>query len=121
MEEVNHPLASQVLQSSVYIDDCVSGADSVDASLRLQTELISLLKKRGFELRKWASNFPSILSAVPADYSQISFESEGPSFLKVLILQWDPKSDVFFFSYSPIETTCTKRKILSEIAKIFDP
>lgn len=72
-------------------------------------------------MRKWASNCPSILSAVPADYSQISFESEGPSFLKVLGLQWDPKSDVFSFSYSPIETTCTKRKILSEIAKIFDP
>lgn len=121
IEQENYPLASKVIQSSVYIDDCVAGADDLKAALNLQNDLILLLKKGGFELRKWASNCPDILSNVPSENTQISFDTDGPTFLKVLGLQWDPKSDFFSYSFNPIDSLCTKRSILSQIARIFDP
>lgn len=120
IEQENHPLASQVLQESVYVDDCVSGAVSIQSALLLQSELITLLEKGCFELRKWASNEPALLAAVPSSHAQISFESEGPTYVKVLGLQWNPSLDVFTYSCSPIEASCTKRNVLSQIARIFD-
>lgn len=123
LEQDNHPLASKVLQNSVYIDDCVSGADSLESALHLQTELIALLKKGGFELRKWASNHSAILSAVPSTDTQmpLNFDTEGPNFIKVLGLQWNPDLDVFSYSFTPLESICTKRGVLSQIARIFEP
>lgn len=123
LEQQNYPLASKALKESLYIDDCVLGADSIESALQLQSELIALLEKGGFELRKWASNKPEIMAAVPHSNIQmpLNFESEGPFFIKVLGLQWDPTLDIFTYSFSPIESECTKRSILSQIARIFDP
>lgn len=41
--------------------------------------------------------------------------------LKVLGLKWDPKSDTFSFNTKPSSTILTKRKVLSDIANVFDP
>lgn len=122
-ERNNHPLAAKVLDESVYVDDCVAGAESVKDILKLQQELISLLEKGGFELRKWASNCSELLSAVKAIDPQmpLTFDSDGPNFVKVLGLQWHPQNDIFSYCYTPINVPCTKRNILSQIARIFDP
>lgn len=53
--------------------------------------------------------------------TQISFDTDGPTFLKDLGLQWDPKSDFFSYSFQPIDYLCTKRNILSQIARLLDP
>lgn len=123
LEHNNHPQASEALQNSIYVDDCLLGSDSVESALHLQSELITLLQKGGFELRKWASNRPEILSAVPHSHLQmpINFDSEGPTFIKVLGLQWNPNLDIFTYAFAPIDSECTKRNILSQIARIFDP
>ena len=120
LEQENHPLAAKVLQESVYVDDCVSRADSVESALQLQSELVALLKKGCFELRKWASNHPALLSAVPSSHTQISFDTEGPSFIKVLGIQCNPSLDFFTYSCTPLEGACTKRNVLIQIARIFD-
>jgi len=43
------------------VDDLITGTDDVDTALSLQQELIEMLKKFGFTLRKWASNHPALL------------------------------------------------------------
>lgn len=85
-------LAAKVLDESIYVDDCVAGAESVKDILKLQQDLISLLEKGGFDLRKWASNCSELLSAVKAIDPQmpLTFDSDGPSFVKVLGLQCHP-------------------------------
>ncbi|XP_075148904.1 uncharacterized protein LOC142222573 [Haematobia irritans] len=48
---------------------------------------------------------------------------DGTDITKTLGLMWDPKSDNFIFSFTPMTEakTVTKRTILSSIARIYDP
>jgi len=55
-EAASYLTASQVLRQDFYVDKVMTGRDSVDESVELQRELISLLKQSGLSLRKWASN-----------------------------------------------------------------
>ena len=72
------------------------------------------------ELSKWASNSPELLSAddpgdsVPVEIDQV---------VLTLGIRWLPKSDSFCFNVAlhPKIPKCTKRSILSETARLFDP
>ncbi|GBM41187.1 hypothetical protein AVEN_35758-1 [Araneus ventricosus] len=59
------PLASAVTLKDFYVDDVLSGADNVSSVLKLQQELISLLKAGGMELHKWCANNEMLLENVP--------------------------------------------------------
>uniref|UniRef100_A0A8D9E595 Integrase catalytic domain-containing protein n=1 Tax=Cacopsylla melanoneura TaxID=428564 RepID=A0A8D9E595_9HEMI len=119
----NFPLASKAILHDTYIDDVVSGASSEQEALRLQQELVDLLKKGCFELRKWASNSSTLLESVPHDHREKPLalrENEEPTF-KILGLHWDPASDTFSYHVSDIDVVFTKRSILSHVARMFDP
>ncbi|KAB0794840.1 hypothetical protein PPYR_11679 [Photinus pyralis] len=51
----------------------------------------------------------------------VSFDKEEPSFIKVLGLHWNPDKDSFSYKCQLNDKPCTKRNILSDIARIFDP
>lgn len=120
-----HPNGSAVLDRDIYVDDVVSGAESVEQARFLRSELSAILASGGFHLRKWTSNHPEFFDGVPAAdlYSQDfrEFESIGDVSLKILGLLWIPQTDHFTFKVSVEDRRCTKRTILSEIARIFDP
>lgn len=44
------PMASEAVQESFYVDDCLSGADSVEEATKLQRELHNLFRKGSFLL-----------------------------------------------------------------------
>lgn len=120
-----YSLASKVLLSDMYVDDICSGSNSLEEALKIKDELIDALKNGGFELRKWTSNDSDFLKSIPQD--QVSFsptvfeeDSQEPA-LKILGLLWDPVQDSFFFKINPLDRSCTKRHLLSELARIFDP
>lgn len=120
--------ASDVLLNEVFVDDIICGDGTEAGALALQQELIDICHSAGFELRKWHSNSPAILAAVLPPDSQgerpdnVPFaEMENDNKTKVLGLQWNPNTDVFTFSVRITSDKCTKRAILSEIAKIYDP
>ncbi|XP_077273296.1 uncharacterized protein LOC143903523 [Temnothorax americanus] len=122
--KVSYPLAAAVLEESVYVDDVVASAESEGEARELQRQLQALLKTAGFELRKWASSHPSVLADLDPEFcsqSLLSFESSEDQFLKVLGLRWYPPTDNFGFQVQPLDRDCTKRTILSELARIFDP
>ncbi|XP_031333915.1 uncharacterized protein LOC116163923 [Photinus pyralis] len=119
-----YPQASNVLEQDTFVDDVVSGTDSVESSLLLQQELINLLSCGGFELRKWASNNPLLLSHMDRSLTQLdplSFDKDSDSTIKILGLQWNPLNDSFVFKIETNINTCTKRHVLSDLARIFDP
>lgn len=118
------PLAAQILRSDVYVDDVVTGCSTLNEAILIKDQLISLFQKGGFELRKWASNSSTFLKTIPESCRQLqslSFHDEDDSVVKILGLKWLPCSDVFSYRVEPIEQPCTKRSILSELARIFDP
>ncbi|KAL0821872.1 hypothetical protein ABMA28_005274 [Loxostege sticticalis] len=127
-EAARFPRASQVLMSDVFVDDVVSGESDESRALSLQQELISICQSAGFELHKWHSNSSALLIASQPTYSHgerrenVPFaQMENDSSTKVLGLQWDPNSDSFSFSVKVFSEKCTKRSILSEVARIYDP
>lgn len=123
-DENNFPLASKILDTDIYVDDVVSGSQSIENAKLMQGQLIDLLHKAGFELRKWASNEPQLLCELPDSYlhkQSLSCDFEDTNTLKILGLHWNPTSDTFFYSFDSSEINCTKRTILSQLARIFDP
>ncbi|XP_043263452.1 uncharacterized protein LOC122403788 [Colletes gigas] len=113
------PLASRAIIYDFYVDDLLTGCETVRETQALKKQLTQVLGQAGFQLRKWASNKPEILH----DRSSIEKEikpPEGDS--KTLGLIWLSEPDELRFSVrEPIYTRITKRTILSEIAQVFDP
>lgn len=104
------------------MDGTVSGADSLGDALTYQKDLTQLLSKGGFKLHKWASNSPDLLSHLPSSYLKLtSLSLAGTEYLKILGLQWNPLTDTFSYKISTLEKICTKRTLLSELARVFDP
>jgi hypothetical protein len=123
-EQSRFPRAAAVVRSDIYMDDIVTGCDSVQDALELQEQLIKLLQCGQFELRKWASNALPLLEHLDSSFRQDvrDFDSgDSVASMNILGLQWLPSQDVFSFKVKPTDRTCTKRTILSEIARIFDP
>lgn len=105
------------------MNDFVCGASSPERVLTLHQQLIALLHSAYFELRKWSSNHPAVLECIPPKHRRLqdlNFTDNADT-VKIIGLRWQPFSDSFAFSVSISNTPCTKRCILSEIAKIYDP
>lgn len=122
---VKCPSGSGVLDRDIYVDDVVSGAPSVEQARDLRSELSAILASGGFHLRKWTSNCQDFFDDIPSTdlYSEDfrEFNSIGDVPLKILGLSWLPRTDYFTFKVAVEDRRCTKRTILSEIARIFDP
>ncbi|XP_037930936.1 uncharacterized protein LOC119665764 [Teleopsis dalmanni] len=80
-ERTNYPLASETLNEKFYVDDCLGGANTIKECKQVQEELIQLLRKGGFNLRKWASNEPEMLVNI-----QIKDIEPGSKYTKRAIL-----------------------------------
>ncbi|XP_029157331.1 uncharacterized protein LOC114929816 [Nylanderia fulva] len=122
-EEEHFPRGSVALRRDCYVDDVVTGATTLDEAIVLQEELRNLCKAGGFPLRKWAANHEEILTGVPQDHrmqqSQRAWEGESHS---TLGLRWHPQDDEFSFTLLPPSVEkYTKRRVLSETARLFDP
>lgn len=118
------PLASHAVLNFCYIDDFVFSCPSYKNALDTVKQLILLMKKGGFELRKWSSNDITLLDDLPSEHlstNPLNFNTDQNISLKILGLQWEPVHDCFSFSISPSSMKCTKRILLSELAKIYDP
>lgn len=57
---INYPTA-RIITRDFYMDDLLSGAESIPEAQELKRVLSELLMGYGFELRKWASNSKHIV------------------------------------------------------------
>ncbi|GFT64082.1 integrase catalytic domain-containing protein [Trichonephila clavipes] len=117
MDEANNfPLAAPVLLSDCYMDDILSGSESIEEVIELQHQLIEMFKTAGMQLHKWCGNLPEITSNLQ-EYAFLESEET-----KALGMIWNPKLDCFLFRIEQQRpTSFTKRMVLSTIARIFDP
>ncbi|GFT72987.1 integrase catalytic domain-containing protein [Trichonephila clavipes] len=91
-EAGNFPLGSSVVMSDMYIDDVLTGAETLLEAKELKNQLINIFAK--------------------GDSSEI----------KVLGVYWNPKHDCFSFRIKiDLHELNTKRDVLSTIARIYDP
>ncbi|XP_012539662.1 uncharacterized protein LOC105838537 [Monomorium pharaonis] len=100
------------------------GADSIDDAQSIISQLNQLCIAGGFSLRKWISNYPSILKDIPAEHqtNTTSLEFEDSTVFHALGLCWQPAIDAFLFTLKlPATKRITKRSISSTISTLFDP
>ncbi|XP_011156998.1 uncharacterized protein LOC105194004 [Solenopsis invicta] len=83
---------------------------------------ISSLHRKSFELSKWASNFSKLLDGVDdVDAEAITIKNDIES--SILGIHWNQLQDLLYFSYriDPACNSVSKRTILSEAVRLFDP
>lgn len=118
------PEIAQIIKHDFCVDDCLTGASTLSEALNLRNELIKCLSNNGFELSKWTANHADLLKYIPIpnENSLYSLNMETEA-IKTLGLYWDSNSDSFIYKVSlPIpEHKITKRSILSNIVRLFDP
>jgi hypothetical protein len=124
-EKEAFPLVPPIFKNDFLVDNLLSGADSVESALLLQNQIRQVMDRGNLKLRKWASNCNEILDAVPPEHREgnSSLSIDETDSVKTIGLNWNPKSDQFGVSiFVPdISQPCSKRQVLSAIAKIFDP
>ncbi|XP_075167803.1 uncharacterized protein LOC142239957 [Haematobia irritans] len=121
-----HPNASGILKHQVYVDDILSGGHSLAEAKYYLLQLIALLDSAGFPLKKLTANHTEILNQMPPEdlLNEDFLKLENTSETKTLGIRWNALTDMFYYKISNISVPSaplTKRKILSIIAKIFDP
>ncbi|KYM98837.1 hypothetical protein ALC62_10437, partial [Cyphomyrmex costatus] len=58
------PSGSACVGRDFYVDDMLTGADTIDKALIIRDQTIKVLRTGAFELSKWASNCPDLLNDI---------------------------------------------------------
>lgn len=121
-----YPLAINNLNNQLYVDDLLGGNNNIIEAKEAQKQTNDILRGGGFTLRKWASNDARLLEHLSEDViSQNMLDFKHAETNKTLGLSWNPRDDQFTFASA--FPTCdkadetTKRTLLSNISKTFDP
>ena len=121
----NNSIVSPVILRDFYVDDLLSGSSSIEEAKALQLKLVNVLEHGGFELRKWLSNSIEVNENVPGRLRETSVDfwlSDDAQSLATLGIMWNPLSDHFKFSINLLPlSSFTKRTLLGDISRIFDP
>ena len=120
------PLAAERVLTQFYMDDFMSGCETVSEGVQICQQMNEMLSKGGFELQKWKSNNKE-LSQIIGEHTGLSEErleikSENTNVQKVLGLAWNRTKDNFEYSVSlpVLSEPVTKRKVVSDISRLFD-
>ena len=122
-EKKDFPAAARIVLQDFYVDDVLSGANSIDEAKNICKQLTQLLQRGGFELHKWSSNNDAVVTSIRGSNENNSSPlsiNQGDS-VKTLGLQWLPSNDEYQFSIEIDFGAKTKREILSAISRLFDP
>ncbi|KAL4104092.1 hypothetical protein QTP88_019405 [Uroleucon formosanum] len=119
------PSVSRAITEDFHVDDLITGASSIDECFFMYTELCRVLNAAGMSLRKWCSNSSLLLNKIPLTQDDPSYllRLNDEDTISTLGLTWHPSIDCFRFVFKnwdpPIEMS--KRLLLSDISKIFEP
>lgn len=123
-----YPIAANRVLKEFYMDDLMTGCETLEEGIVLYNQMTGLLKEAGFILQKWSSNKEELLGEILKlnnikKEEDKKMELKGDNIVKILGLTWNRTNDEFQYSVKlpPISTTITKRKIISDVARLFDP
>nr|XP_027213054.1 uncharacterized protein LOC113806132 [Penaeus vannamei] len=133
----NYPEATKLIERDSYVDDLLASVDSHEAAKTIMNDIGRVLSKGGFQIKQWVMSGGN--NCVNSCSSIIETNTE-----KVLGLNWDPESDLFFFVVrinfskrirklrtapdltkdkleNELPEKLTRRMILSQVSSIYDP
>ena len=111
--------ASDIL-TNLYVDNVVSGCTNKTSAVDYYTEARELMSKANFNLRSWTSNSPNLMTK--ANHGQVV---DTNTVVNILGLLWNTASDMLSLMPKSLQTSQTtqptKRTVLQDLSKIFDP
>jgi hypothetical protein len=123
--------AASRVHREFYMDDLMTGCETIEEGLKLYREMKDLLNEGGFVLQKWASNKKELSREInqrerenkEPDDEKDNLEIKTDSIVKILGLTWNRDEDEFQYSVKlpPLSPPATKRKIISDVSRLFDP
>lgn len=122
--ETEYPSGSKALMEDAYVDDVMTGAPTAEGAIALYKELTNAISSAGMELRKWSSNSPEVLAAIPEELRETApLDLNDETLIKALGVQWHPIQDSFKFKKVDFKhsASVTKRMLYSDLARVFDP
>jgi len=144
--QLKYPEVIPAIRDSFYVDDMISGGRTVDEAFKIYGVAKQVMFDGGFNLRKWNSNSPELLSRIASSFGQsgndsgmctmygkgevpsqlVGSSSQGTDQLKLLGIIWKSESDHFTFCFSEIvslvsKLPATRRSLLKVTSSIFDP
>ncbi|XP_018310912.1 uncharacterized protein, partial [Mycetomoellerius zeteki] len=125
LEAHKFPKGAAAAYKDFYVDDFISGADTLTEAIEIRDQVSALLEAGGFKLRKWASNSARLLEGMQSMSSPNQLlELDKCGSAKTLGINWNPAKDMLQYRFqdeASLPKTHTKRTVLSQIAHIFDP
>ncbi|GFV52373.1 zinc finger BED domain-containing protein 5 [Trichonephila clavipes] len=114
-----YPAATKMLDTCLYVDDVISGADDISQALKVSKDAETIMKNASMKLRKWNSNDQTLMRTWekeglethprhPDDSSKI------PS-SKVLGIPWDVVHDYFTIDVKGLLQLDTSKPITKEL------
>ena len=143
-EEPEKQQLCQLLKESLYVDDLITGVDTIEEAIELRKNVTDIFKGMNMAIRKWASNSHQLIDTIPED-DRYPFEplcgdnnpnvtfydnQETTGFItkdtKCLGMSWDPKHDKLHYkTYKELkeekQPKLTKRGISATIPSLYDP
>lgn len=115
------PEGAQEVKQSFYVDDLLTGGSSPAKTINLIRQITGVLNYGHFPLAKYCSNSIEVNRAINGAAAEI--EIKDPEMKSVLGLIWIAQKDQLAFKLSPTPSRemWTKRYILSEIGRLYDP
>ncbi|XP_076660353.1 uncharacterized protein LOC143363689 [Halictus rubicundus] len=118
-EKARFPRGAAILRANSYVDDILAGGDDIDDTEEARRQLTDILTAGGFPLDKWATNYLSSSSGL----IQLL---QGHQEAGALGLKWSTANDTLSLAAPKLRTATsgqpwTKRSVLSETARLFDP
>ncbi|XP_024868727.1 uncharacterized protein LOC112452640, partial [Temnothorax curvispinosus] len=113
----HYPRACEVIIKDFYVDDLLTGANSIEELKKLKHDIVNVLSSAKFELSKWKSNTAKISES---DNNEVAVRIGETT--KILGLWWNTNTDTFHYRVKGgnDKERITKRNILSRIAAIYD-
>ena len=119
-----YPRTCAAIKNSFYMDDVLMSVNTREEALQIQREMTEILKSAGFILRKWSSNDKGILESIErnSEPQDKLIEVKEEKEMKTLGLLWNGNTDTLHYTVEvKMNSSVTKRTILSTVCKIFDP
>ncbi|KAF2883840.1 hypothetical protein ILUMI_22342 [Ignelater luminosus] len=122
--QTKFPIASNIILRDFYVNNLITGFNSVQDAVTYCQQVATILRSAQFNLRKWNSNNPNIIKHLQVEdepFSTLTLGDKEGS--KTLGIVWNSRLDIITYPIPKLlpSQTISKRNILSDISKIYDP
>lgn len=134
--EKDNPHAAVILRRDRYMDDLIHSCPTTKEAVQSIKELDQVLDTSSFKIKEWISSSEIVLNKL----SQVSLKKpdaeksvestavltavhlDGEKGVKTLGIGWNSQTDILSFAVKePIIAKLTKRVVLSNISRLYDP